>query len=211
MCNIYGALYTWETAMMVDGKYADETKTSSAWDESWVSPYYYATGAPATNPNADRNNGRGGMTAKGGGRGICPKGWHVPTDFEWAALMDKVDGDGTGTVFTEQSFPDGWKGIDVGLKLRSAATYSGSDPGNGSWYESGAQATDDYDFCVLSGGFVHEYERLYMNRGTYSGLLTSSVNAEVCMCIGFSINFTGVYKGIVGRFGGVSVRCVSDL
>ena len=62
MCNTLGALYTWETAMMVDGKYADETKTSSAWDESWVSPYYYNSGAAGANPNADRNNGRGGFS-----------------------------------------------------------------------------------------------------------------------------------------------------
>jgi uncharacterized protein (TIGR02145 family) len=90
--NNYGALYTWETVMMVDGKYADETKTSSAWDNSWLAGNYYNSGSPAENPNADKNNARGGTNVKGGGRGICPAGWHIPTYREWAVMLDAVEG-----------------------------------------------------------------------------------------------------------------------
>jgi uncharacterized protein (TIGR02145 family) len=99
-CNTYGALYTWETEMMADGKYADEAKTSSAWDESWVSGKYFPSGAPGSTANADTNNARGAVTVKNGGRGICPMGWHIPADREWAAMLDKVEGSGTGTSTT---------------------------------------------------------------------------------------------------------------
>jgi hypothetical protein len=58
-CNTYGALYTWETAMMVDGKYSDEAKSGSAWEESWVSGNYFGSGAPGATANADKNNARG--------------------------------------------------------------------------------------------------------------------------------------------------------
>jgi hypothetical protein len=65
--------YTWETAMMVDGKYADEAKTSSAWNESWVAGNYYTPGAPGSMPNAGKNNARGGteISTLSPGRGSC--------------------------------------------------------------------------------------------------------------------------------------------
>jgi uncharacterized protein (TIGR02145 family) len=149
-CNIYGAIYTWQTIMMVDGKYADESRTNSAWDEAWVSPYYYnISGAPDTEPNADRNNARGGTTVKDGGRGICPLGWHIPTLREWVILLDKVEGDGNGNIFSSATVTTSWLGTDVGLKLKSASTYTGSDPRDGSWLDGSCNGQDTYGFKVL--------------------------------------------------------------
>jgi uncharacterized protein (TIGR02145 family) len=150
-CRTYGALYTWETVMMVDGKYADETKTSTAWDESWVSPYYYA-GAPNSSPNADKNNARGETNVKGGGRGICPLGWHVPTTKEWAILLDLVNDDGTGSSFSNSSCGQSFVS-DVLAKLRSPATYSNDDPGDGSWYYDAPVGNDPYRFSVNPSGY----------------------------------------------------------
>jgi uncharacterized protein (TIGR02145 family) len=157
MCNIYGALYTWQTAMMVDGKYADETKTSSAWDESWVTPYYYTSGKLGTEPNADRNNARGGTSVKDGGRGICPMGWHIPTAREWAIMLDSVEGDGKGNLFSSISDMnvDLPIGTDAGLKLKSAKTYpaDAADPGDGSWhYRASGVGLDSYGFNILAAG-----------------------------------------------------------
>jgi uncharacterized protein (TIGR02145 family) len=159
MCNIYGAFYTWETMMMVDGKYADESKTSSAWDETWVSSYYYSTGAPGTVPNADRNNARGGTTVKGGGRGICPKGWHIPTTREWAELLDKVDGDGSGQLFsTLTNF--GLAGTDVAYKLRSTNS-SPTPTTDGAWNDPAAAATDEFSFSLVPSGWIATHDRPY--------------------------------------------------
>ena len=55
-------------------------------------------------------------------RGICPAGWHVPSDDEWTALRDFV-------------------GSNAGTKLKSKRGWS--DNGNG---------TDDYGFSALPGG-----------------------------------------------------------
>ena len=145
-CNLVGALYTWETAMMVDGKYADDSRTSSAWDESWVAPYYYASGAPGTSPNADKNNARG-ETIKGGGRGICPRGWHVPTALEWATMLDKVNGAGTTTLFADNYTTTSTN--DAGSKLKSAATYATvPEPWNGTWPVAANNGQDTYAFSV---------------------------------------------------------------
>jgi uncharacterized protein (TIGR02145 family) len=158
-CKVYGALYTWETAMMVDGKYADEAKTSSAWNESWVSGNYYAPGtAPANAANADKNNARGGTSAKGGGRGICPMGWHVPTELEWATMLDAVDGAGTGTAFRYQQTEDTC-GTDAALKLRNSS-WSDTDIGDGAWTNLAYVGTDTYGFSAIPAGW-RDAQRLY--------------------------------------------------
>jgi uncharacterized protein (TIGR02145 family) len=61
-------------------------------------------------------------------RGICPTGWHVPSDDEWERLID---------------FVGGW---DVaGTKLRSTTGWF-----DGSGYVPG---TDDFGFSALPGGY----------------------------------------------------------
>jgi uncharacterized protein (TIGR02145 family) len=165
--------------MMVDGKYADEEKTSTAWDESWVSPYYFASGtAPAPANYADKNNARGAVSAnsKGGGRGICPMGWHVPTDYEWAYLLDKVEGDGTSSTFISQTGIDWW-GADAGTKLKSSGTFTAtsSDPGDGKWLESANCGTDDFGFSLLPSGYRTNTGTYFASRGGSTAIWSSVV------------------------------------
>ncbi|MDR3180695.1 MAG: hypothetical protein LBT61_02055 [Prevotellaceae bacterium] len=209
-CNIYGALYTWETAMMVDGKYADESRTSSAWDDAWVLPYYYATGTIGTNPNADRNNARGGTDVKGGGRGICPKGWHIPTVREWAIMLDKVDGDGNGSAFVNTN-QQSWTGTDVCLKLKSSGTYNAGNPIQGAWLDSDQRGTDVYQFNLLPlggrnmGGYFEGY-------GTNADTQQSSVYGRTISgrsCCTHSLpGALLTYNNARARSSGV--RCVAD-
>jgi len=60
-----------------------------------------------------------------GVQGICPSGWHVPSDAEWTTLTDLV-------------------GSSAGTKLKSSSGW-GWDGGNG---------TDDYGFSALPGGGI---------------------------------------------------------
>jgi uncharacterized protein (TIGR02145 family) len=210
-CNIYGALYTWETAMMVDGKYADETKTSSAWDESWVSPYYYPPSAPGTTSNADKNNARGGTTVKDGGRGICPLGWHIPTAREWAIMLDKVEGDGKGSVFMNTVYDNStYRGGDVGVKLKAADTYSGEEPGDGSWLDLACAGSDETAFSVRPAGY-RSPELAFLYRGTRVDLLSSCVrNQQWHVDIEFRSDECGTMLNPSRRWGGFSVRCLKD-
>jgi len=60
-------------------------------------------------------------------QGVCPAGWHIPSDAEWTALIDFAGGESTaGTKLKSQS---GWSNM------------SGYIPG-----------TNDYGFSVLPGG-----------------------------------------------------------
>jgi uncharacterized protein (TIGR02145 family) len=215
-CNVYGALYIWETAMMVDGKYADEFKTSSAWDESWVSDNYYTSGAPGSTANADKNNARGGTGVKGGGRGICPMGWHIPTDREWAQLLDKVDGDGTGTTYTvSQTGRDYW-GNDAGKKLKSASTVTNANdpnvPADGSWTDHANRGTDDFGFGVAPAGVrPADASSGFQGRGTACSFWSSSCsNLNGAWRRGFIYNQIRVNRWNNGRTNGYSVRCLRD-
>jgi uncharacterized protein (TIGR02145 family) len=68
-CDVWGALYSWETAMMLDGY------------GIWTEVNAYGTGA-ANAANSQYNHGRTAHSGTGtGSRGICPPNWHVPTDY----------------------------------------------------------------------------------------------------------------------------------
>jgi uncharacterized protein (TIGR02145 family) len=201
-CNIYGALYTWETVMMVDGKYADDTKTSITWSESWVSGNYYTTGAPGTTENAKVNNARGG-------RGICPPGWHVPTSYEWANLLDKVEGN---TTYTSQSTP-GWWGANASVKLKSADTYTGSDPGDGSWLNNNAttNGTNTTGFGMEPAGSRTNNGGQFGSRGTTGHYWSSSVSDNnSAWYLHFDYGRVEIYHSMTTRSYGFAIRCVRN-
>ncbi|MBP6978983.1 MAG: FISUMP domain-containing protein [Bacteroidales bacterium] len=77
--------------------------------------------------------------AQQGSRGICPRGWHVPTDGEWKMLEGEVD---TYHGIAWSGWDD-WadRGYDAGRNLR---TTSG-------WYNDG-NGTDLFGFKGLPGG-----------------------------------------------------------
>jgi len=73
-------------------------------------------------------------------QGICPDGWHVPTDEEWKILEGTVDSQyGIGEPEWEG---EQWRGFDVGRKLKSTSEWSNN--GNG---------TDTFGFTGLPWGY----------------------------------------------------------
>jgi uncharacterized protein (TIGR02145 family) len=211
-CDTYGALYTWETAMMVDGKYSDEAKSSSAWDETWVSSSYLASGiASGAEANADKNNALAG-------RGICPMGWHIPTDYEWAVLLDLVDDNGTGTLFKNQT-GIGWVGTSssvtgAGSRMKSAATFSTSetDPGTGSWLENATyHGSNTTGFGAVPAGYRNFDGARFLNRGLFAIYWSSSVgSSSLAWYREFHYNNAQVARNLSYRSHVLSVRCVKD-
>jgi uncharacterized protein (TIGR02145 family) len=207
-CTVYGALYTWETAMMVDGKWSDETKTSSTWDDAWVSDNYYNDrSAVGTTPAARENNARSG-------RGICPEGWHIPTEYEWVVMLDAIN---NGTRFRDQSGigQQGDNDSAEGAKLKSTSTYTGSDPGDGSWYyENGyIVGTDIYGFRAVPGGYRSgtSFGSGFYGRGMSAFFSTSSA-FDASKAWNRSVNRMdpAVNRGNGARSVGMPVRCIKD-
>ncbi|GBU24170.1 hypothetical protein R83H12_00798 [Fibrobacteria bacterium R8-3-H12] len=118
-------------------------------------------------------------------RGICPTGWHIPSDTEWTDLITLV-GSTPGTKLKAKS---GW------------GTYSVPDPDDDGYIHFSGNGSDANGFTALPS----------TTNGT-SGYWWSSTefNASTAYCRGMSSNSTGVSRGNNTKSFSYSVRCVQD-
>ncbi len=117
-----------------------------------------------------------------GARGICPAGWHIPTDDEWRTLekflgMTQISADSMN-----------WRGADVGTKLKTG----------------GASG-----FNVFGTGF-RKVDGMFYNKSQFAYYWSSSDNGTQAWCRGFSDSLETVYRNTVDRSYGFCVRCVKD-
>jgi len=105
-CDTYGRLYNWATAMALPSKCNSALSTSD-------------TDCGISTPNH---------------QGVCPTGWHLPSDAEWGALMQIVNPSCTPTGIC----------AGAGTKLKSATGWTA--------YSGVPTGTDDYGFSALPGG-----------------------------------------------------------
>jgi len=108
-------------------------------------------------------------------QGICPIGWHIPTDFDWKVLEGSIDSlYGVGDPIWEEV---GWRGFDVSTKLRQGgssgfeALYAGnlSNGWFGHLLTQGTFWTSskyDDDFVFIRGIFVSHPTTVY--RASYN-------------------------------------------
>jgi len=137
-------------------------------------------------------------TTAQGAQGICPSGWHIPTDDEWKILEGTVDSQyGVGDPEWDII---GWRGFDVGFNLKSTSGWWGST-GNGS---------DIFGFTALPNGqrdsdgnfnFVNKYG--YWQSSTEYSELFAWIRV-----LGYDKNEADKATGIRGF--GYSVRCLKD-
>jgi uncharacterized protein (TIGR02145 family)/uncharacterized repeat protein (TIGR02543 family) len=115
-------------------------------------------------------------------RGICPSGWHIPSDAEWTTLTDYVGGSST-----------------TGKKLK--ATSGWNNNGNG---------TDEFGFAALPGG--HGYSGGDFSNVGYYGVwwsaTESSANDAYYRSVSFGIEY--VYNLSNNKDLLLSVRCLQD-
>lgn len=125
-------------------------------------------------------------------QGICPSGWHVPSDTEWTILTTYIGGEDS-----------------AGTKLKST---------NG-WNISG-NGTDTCGFRVLPAGVREYFDGLFVIVGNYSYFWSASENdVEYDWSRDFSLGTPYVIRGIevkaVSRgydvkAYGYSLRCLED-
>ena len=137
-------------------------------------------------------------TTQQGVQGICPPGWHLPTDEEWKVLEGAVDsqygiGDNTWDI------SGGYRGYDVGTNLK---TTSG-------WYENG-NGSDLFGFSGLPGG-VRAFDGYFYYVGQI-GLWWSSSESDYDSAWDRDLDceYSFMDRGKGGKEGGFSVRCLRD-
>jgi uncharacterized protein (TIGR02145 family) len=195
-CDVWGALYSWETAMLLDGY------------GTWTEVATYSTGA-ANTANAKLNQGRTAHSGTGtGGRGICPVNWHVPTDFEWGVFFDAVEG-GSSTAHQTAS-GTGWFGTNAGKYSKSACTGTATDIAP-LWADDANRGIDSYGFRVLPTGFRRSNGSDFTNRGVWTEIWTSSASSETTALYREFFNYQATaMRWSWPRSDGYTVRCIRD-
>jgi len=160
-CEKYGGLYDWATAMALPPKCNSVLSTSDP-DCAIKIPYH---------------------------RGICPSGWHIPSDADWNVLMKKAN----------PSCSDNSDCANAGTKLKATSGWCSN--GNG---------TDDFKFAALPGGYSNS-DGYFLNVGYYGRWWSASeytANYAYRRYMGYdyeNVLWSHKYKGVL-----LSVRCVKD-
>jgi uncharacterized protein (TIGR02145 family) len=133
-----------------------------------------------------------------GSQGICPAGWHIPSDEEWKVLEGAVDSDyGIGTEIWDEIGT--YRGSDAGFHLKSSEFYIQN--GNGD---------DFYGFRGLPANAINPQGSAYPP-GVQGIFWTSTLFYGNGAYHQLKYDEDGVYIGHYSLFVGFSVRCVKDL
>ncbi len=128
-----------------------------------------------------------------GVQGICPEGWHLPSDAEWETLAEYIV-EQTGLSGKSE---DNW--TQIGVKLKSTAGWNSTDNG-----------TDDFGFAGLAAGF-RSTDGSFYTMG-YNGFFWSSIGFTSSYAFYRYLNYGFDYfsRHFGSRSLGRSVRCVKD-
>ncbi|MCX6792551.1 MAG: prepilin-type N-terminal cleavage/methylation domain-containing protein [Candidatus Falkowbacteria bacterium] len=144
-------------------------------------------------------------------QGLCPSGWHIPTDAEWYVLENYLK-DSSSVVCTSSRFgwSTGFECESAGLKLASDDVAQSLISCNGnplcntsgfSGYFAGSRSPDGSTFTYRgsSGGFISASE--------YSAV---SYYVRNIWANGITGNYTKVIRSSVGKTYSGSVRCLKN-
>jgi uncharacterized protein (TIGR02145 family) len=134
-------------------------------------------------------------------QGVCPSGWHLPSDDEWIVLEMRLG------MSYEEAWLVGWRGTNEGAKMKAREGWDNN--GNG---------TNSSGFSALPAGFRSDYG-LFSDVGEATQFWSSTEyinNTTYAFNRKLSYNHSGVgwfhaahYYGYPKNFG-FSVRCVKD-
>ncbi|MCK5137396.1 MAG: hypothetical protein KAR19_16550 [Bacteroidales bacterium] len=130
-------------------------------------------------------------------QGVCPKGWHLPSDDEWKQLEMYL-----GMSQEEADKYSAYRGTDEGGKLKETGTTHWSSPNTGATNESG--------FTALPAG-RRTNTGIFVNLTTHTEFWTTSQNnSNDAWYHSLNYNYEQVYRGDHYKNTGLSVRCVKD-
>lgn len=139
-----------------------------------------------------------------GAQGICPEGWHIPTDNEIKILE--------GTVDSQYPVGDpvwdnlGWRGLDAGGNLKEEGTTH--------WNPPNTDATNSSGFTALPAGYRYQPNGTFSSIGNGNQIWCSSEYVSNTT-FSWSRNMTWttgqISRAFIHKETGISVRCLKDL
>ncbi|MCP4091298.1 MAG: hypothetical protein GY746_16130, partial [Gammaproteobacteria bacterium] len=145
--------------------------------------------------------GSGSSTSvQSGVQGICPNGWHLPSDEEWKMLEGEVD--------SKYGYPDpewdgsAYRGKDAGGNLK--------ETGTSHWNSQNTGATNSSGFTALPGGY--RYDPGHFSSIGYYALYWSSTEhgTHYAWYRRLTYSSSDVYRNDRSKNCGFSVRCTKD-
>jgi uncharacterized protein (TIGR02145 family) len=134
-----------------------------------------------------------------GSRGICPSGFHIPTDYEWSILFSYLD---SYTNSANEFLLPGIHGTDAGIKVKSTSYWT--TPVSSPYYED-----DLSGFDALGSGY---YTNNYYGLNQESIFWTSSQIGQVFAYAYRILDNSGQVEKIelIKSSRACSVRCIKD-
>ncbi|MBN2522367.1 MAG: T9SS type A sorting domain-containing protein [Bacteroidales bacterium] len=96
-------------------------------------------------------------------RGLCPEGWHIPTDREWRQMENYLG------MEVSEALSGEWRGTNEGGKLKEESDLYWKEPNTGATNESG--------FTALPGG-TRYLDKEFYNIGSWAYFWTSALEQE---------------------------------
>jgi len=144
----------------------------------------YATYGVLYNWTAAMDGEASSTTNPSGIQGVCPAGWHLPSDAEWTELTDYLGGTGAGG------------------KLKETGTTHWNSPNTG--------ATNEIGFTALPGG-RRSYTGTFYDVGIYGFWWSATESSATSAWYRFLSCYSSyVSRGNYGKEVGFSVRCLRD-
>ncbi|MFA5085972.1 MAG: fibrobacter succinogenes major paralogous domain-containing protein [Candidatus Paceibacterota bacterium] len=189
---------TWMAENLMTTKYRDGTPITYAATWSADSGYYgyppnIGNTAEETLTNI-KSNKLGlvyQLSAVNSSHGLCPSGWHVPTDAEWCTLEQYVDSSISCSTTS-------WRGTNGGLKLKEAGTTH--------WTNHANIGTNASLFTAVGAGY-RGTAGSFNNRSTYTTFWASGASG---WNRNLDYSYATVYRSTVSAAYGFSVRCLKD-
>ena len=145
----------------------------------------YATYGVLYNWTAAMDGEASSTTNPSGIQGVCPAGWHLPSDAEWTELTNYLGGTGV-----------------AGGKLKETGTTH--------WNTPNTSATNATGFTALPGG-DRDYDGTFYGIGYYGYWWSATEYTATNAWIRYMLDdLSDVYRGSYGKVVGFSVRCVRD-
>lgn len=126
-----------------------------------------------------------------GVQGLCPSGWHVPSDAEWTEMEDFL------IAHTE-----GARSSDIAPFLKATSGWKWSSVGEG---------TDDFGFSALPSGDRNYYNGNFIALGSQGHWWSATEDDSALAWIRTMSNASDlVFRTRRNSLGGLSLRCLQD-
>ena len=215
--HVYSAVQIGSQCWMTENlAYLPSVSPSSAGSEA--TPYYYVHGYQGTSVSAAMatsnfktygvlynwpaamNGASSSNYVPSGVQGVCPNGWHLPSDEEWKILEGEVD--------SQYGYPDpewdgtGFRGSDAGGNLKETGTTH--------WLSPNAFATNSSGFTALPAG--GRYGGTFYDLHFYAKLWSSTEYISTMVWFRQLYHSGGkVYRNNLNlKSDGFSTRCLKD-